>query len=781
MPLYENLGIDPRYIIAGPSTDSIEQPIPAIDHFSSGRAGGLPFDPRTHQAPQGGFANLGQVLFPIGEIAAGYISQLTGVDSQTPFKLIRQQELLKGQQAREAQAVQFQKEQFEFQKQRAAEEQQLRADQEKRQKFSSGIRILEQANKLPPGPLKDHFLKQGMAVSGLDLGDDLLKAFQKSDDEQRGIVVEALKTAATQAGLDAEKISQVAKYDPELAVELIGKLTEAAKARSEQDIQRSLGEIRSGTYTGQSPTGQSSVNQTVPTQSSSPQQKTSFKGLNEEQSLIAGKIIQTAQRYGLGPEDTRALLGIAAQETRFANIDNNRKDPRDGVGVFQFIPSTAKRYGLTVLSRDKNGNVDPADDRLNIDKNIDAGVRLFIDNKKAKGSVQGAIFAHNGGKDYVANVEKQLRTFVDPFLQNSSQKTVNLAGLDSQGKVASRPETQQVTADKVSALETFITDLQGKRDQVAALPGNTKAQVQELKRYDDRIKEATARLDRLHKESDRLQKQDESVGTQDFRAFVSPFLEKGQTFQSLPRETQQRLYNEYQTKQQEKAIGVAKAQQQSGAEIAASRLSPERRRNLELGAIAQGYELPIDDQEAIAFAKEKKIRPREPLEASQLKELAERTTTFNKLQQILNSLGTAKQGPIVGEIQKVFDEYGINTQGVEQRAAYRALLAEVRNRIISQLSGTAVGVQEAKRLAEELASVGDNLEVARGKIRVGLTSLADAQRVSVKALRASSRFVPQDFDLPELTFKDLSQRSSPNTPRITPDEAAEKRRQLFGR
>lgn len=80
--------------------------------------------------------------------------------------------------------------------------------------------------------------------------------------------------------------------------------------------------------------------------------------LTEEQ--IKASIVQRAQQYGLDPQ---TMLAIGHIESRF---NPNAYNKSGASGVFQFMPPTAKGYGL--------------EDPFNADENIDAGMRLAQDN-----------------------------------------------------------------------------------------------------------------------------------------------------------------------------------------------------------------------------------------------------------------------------------------------------------------------------------------------------------------------------------------------------------------
>ena len=78
---------------------------------------------------------------------------------------------------------------------------------------------------------------------------------------------------------------------------------------------------------------------------------------------IQNKIIEKARQYGLNPSDA---LGIAYIESKFNPLAGSNSS--SAKGVYQFINSTGKKYGLNSQSV------------YNADMNIDAGMRFMRDN-----------------------------------------------------------------------------------------------------------------------------------------------------------------------------------------------------------------------------------------------------------------------------------------------------------------------------------------------------------------------------------------------------------------
>lgn len=87
-------------------------------------------------------------------------------------------------------------------------------------------------------------------------------------------------------------------------------------------------------------------------------------------------IVRQMQQYGLPPE----FFYLALQESVF-RTDAVGPATRWGIakGMWQFIPSTARRYGLQVGPREDLRVVDPQDDRMDFEKSTAAAARYLHD------------------------------------------------------------------------------------------------------------------------------------------------------------------------------------------------------------------------------------------------------------------------------------------------------------------------------------------------------------------------------------------------------------------
>lgn len=121
---------------------------------------------------------------------------------------------------------------------------------------------------------------------------------------------------------------------------------------------------------------------------------------------LRASIEASAARHGVPPE----LAAVALVESRFHNHDRwafptperERLDHPGAAGVWQFIPSTARRYGLTVDAT--------TDERLDLALETDAAMRLLRDEHERFGDWLLALAAYNQGHDAVLRAIKEAGT-----------------------------------------------------------------------------------------------------------------------------------------------------------------------------------------------------------------------------------------------------------------------------------------------------------------------------------------------------------------------------------
>jgi len=111
-------------------------------------------------------------------------------------------------------------------------------------------------------------------------------------------------------------------------------------------------------------------------------------------------IVRTMQKHGLPPQ----FFYLALQESRF---DPNAVGPPTpygrAKGMWQFIPATARRYGLDPGARHASARVDPSDERLDFEKATWAAARYLRDiySELAQASGLLAMASYNWGEHRV--------------------------------------------------------------------------------------------------------------------------------------------------------------------------------------------------------------------------------------------------------------------------------------------------------------------------------------------------------------------------------------------
>lgn len=113
-------------------------------------------------------------------------------------------------------------------------------------------------------------------------------------------------------------------------------------------------------------------------------------------------IIETMQRYGLPPE----FFYLALQESDF-DPDISGPRTRWGIakGMWQFIPSTARRFGLVVGPREDVRVFDPQDERHDIERATEAAAKYLLEIYSTLAQASGllVIASYNWGEHRVVD------------------------------------------------------------------------------------------------------------------------------------------------------------------------------------------------------------------------------------------------------------------------------------------------------------------------------------------------------------------------------------------
>ena len=113
-------------------------------------------------------------------------------------------------------------------------------------------------------------------------------------------------------------------------------------------------------------------------------------------------IVETLQRYGLPPE----FFYLALQES---NFDVRATGPwtRWGIakGMWQFIPSTGQRFGLSIGPREDIRVYDPQDERHDLEKSTEAAAKYLLEIYSTLAQASGllVIASYNWGEHRIVN------------------------------------------------------------------------------------------------------------------------------------------------------------------------------------------------------------------------------------------------------------------------------------------------------------------------------------------------------------------------------------------
>lgn len=158
----------------------------------------------------------------------------------------------------------------------------------------------------------------------------------------------------------------------------------------------------------------------------SPGGRTRFREAVEraEQNGYTGRIVEALQQQGVPPE----FFYLALQESDF-KADAVGPDTRWGraKGMWQFIPSTAERYGLDPGPLQETSQKDPSDDRQDFSLASDAAARYLRDLHGVLTQASGLLVmaAYNWGEHRVAPRLENLPTPRDVFQAEFSEVPTN--------------------------------------------------------------------------------------------------------------------------------------------------------------------------------------------------------------------------------------------------------------------------------------------------------------------------------------------------------------------
>ncbi len=132
------------------------------------------------------------------------------------------------------------------------------------------------------------------------------------------------------------------------------------------------------------------------------------------------KAIKRATRYNYTPRIAESMLDVdlpphffylALQESDF-NINTSGPKTRFGIakGMWQFIPATARNYGLKIGPLSRYRRPDPRDDRFNFEKSTRAAANYLRDIYDTEAQASGLLVmaSYNWGEHRVTKLIKRL-------------------------------------------------------------------------------------------------------------------------------------------------------------------------------------------------------------------------------------------------------------------------------------------------------------------------------------------------------------------------------------
>jgi soluble lytic murein transglycosylase-like protein len=118
-------------------------------------------------------------------------------------------------------------------------------------------------------------------------------------------------------------------------------------------------------------------------------------------------------KYGVPAE----FAAIPIVESGYQNLPQRGNNHTRGAGLWQFIPSTARNFGLKVDAQ--------VDERLDIERETDAAMRLLLANKARFNSWELSLLAYNVGENKVQDAinrtgSRDVWTLIDAGVENDT-------------------------------------------------------------------------------------------------------------------------------------------------------------------------------------------------------------------------------------------------------------------------------------------------------------------------------------------------------------------------
>lgn len=345
-----------------------------------------------------------------------------------------------------------------FAQQQAQRQQRAQVQQAERQALMQGFDILNHIDKLGPAAQKSAFDLLGKKMSAFTGQENsaTLDLFRKSKDEEREKLKQIYKSYFEQtpsAGIkDVDSFTELLLTNPEQA----NKFLEGGLAREKFEQQKkSEAALLEALGSGQAP----GVEGAAPPPSQVPQQQLPPSG---RQAQFDSQVDSIGKAMGASDDTIRKVKASGAIET--VGYDSNATSRKGAQGVLQFMPDTARQYGVK----------DPRDDAQAIagairyyqflEKKFPGKPELqFASYNAGEGRVQGASGIPNikETQDYV---QKAMKRYGSPSTQSVAQGA-NSAEVATLGRLKEKQTKLDTLIERMTPLSVNNPNVKGLVDQ----------------------------------------------------------------------------------------------------------------------------------------------------------------------------------------------------------------------------------------------------------------------------------------------------------------------------
>lgn len=617
--------------------------------------------------------------------------------------------------------------QQDIQKQHLAFQQKAQDRQGLQQFFSH----LENASKIPAGPMRQAALKTLNAHApqflGAEMPPEILKAYQNASDEE----VQALNDSGAEMmekfpEMGGKGVGKLWSINPELAIKWMSEAGKLLKARGEADKAKALKDALSGAM---EPSGA----QPSPSMPAQPQGQPGGSqgpslGTPGKLTPVQQQIITEAQKQGVDPA---AALAFYHQESPTGAYGDGGK----AAGFFQLHEPAAIDAGKAL------GMAPEA--RHTPQGNIALGVQ-YVGQKMKQGSGdigEAGKFYNWGTPDWQG---KGVQAYPQQIAEKYAAAKLLLGGRPvSEAVATASPEVQ----GQIAKLNQEITTLSGQADRIRKIPGPDADKI-----HDNIMKAVESR----QRDVERLTKAQEPKNIDlPGQVMLSNF---GTANPSQLTDTQRMalpgLVRAEEAKRKAEESGATK---QDRIDIAEASNANQVIDNVNRYRDVEGNPAPVGSTRASLKAAGT-YHQVEPMSDTQIDQAGNRKELIINLQELATNYGTISTGPISGRIQRFKQALGVDVK--DEVTGQRLLLEKIKNDKAFDKGGKTLTANEINRVLAELPQDTDVPEVFRVKLNKALQLTTRYAQQHNAALRENGVFVPKTWDAGEPT---LAQAHTPGS------------------